>query len=214
MFYQVLCLLGLLTALLTAMYSFRLIYLVGPARKGDIGEPHHLPSTMLWTLIPLAILGLAGGLLNLPEVWGGNEWLEGLLGPMIPAGEPAHVFELLLGLTAAGLSLAGLLWARWRYAGQPQPSRLGPAGTFFLKGWQADRAIETLLLCPFRAIARFWSAIVDERLLEGGVFLAARSCEGFGQQLRRLTTGRLGHYLTALAFGLGALMVWVLLQSI
>jgi NADH-quinone oxidoreductase subunit L len=214
-FYQILGLLGLLTALLTAMYSFRLIYLVGPGRNSSPGEAHHLPSAMVWTLVPLALSGLAGGLLNLPAAWGGNQLLEGLLAaPLIAEGEAGHGLELALGLTAAGLSLAGLLWARWRYAGQPQPSRLGPAGTFFLKGWQADRAIETLLLGPFRAIARFWASIVDDRFLEGGVFLAARSCEGFGQQLRRLTTGRLGHYLTALAFGLGALMVWVLLQSI
>jgi NADH-quinone oxidoreductase subunit L len=213
--FQLLGLLGLLTALLTAMYSFRMLYLVGPARNGSSQEAHPLPLSMLWTLVPLALLGLGGGLLNLPEAWGGDLLLERLLaGPILAGGEAAHRLELILGLTAAGLSLAGWLWARWRYAAKPEPAPASSATAFFLQGWQADRVIDTLLVGPFRALARFWALTLDDGLLEGGVFLAPRSCLGFGRQLRRLTTGRLSHYLTALACGLAAIMVWVLLRSI
>jgi NADH-quinone oxidoreductase subunit L len=214
--FQALGLLGLLTALLTAMYSFRLLYLVGPGRHGEpAGEPHPLPATMLWTLVPLALLGLAGGLLNLPEAWGGHQLLDRLLAaPAAAGGETRHDLELTLGLTAAALSLAGWLWARRRYAEKPEPAPAGSSAAFFLHGWQADRVIDTLLVDPFRNMARFLAKTIDEGLLEQGIFLVPRSCLGCGRLLRRLTTGRLSHYLTALACGLTVIMVWVLLRSI
>lgn len=209
--FQLLGVLGLLTALLTAMYSFRLLYLVSAGHAKE--QPSdHLPATMVWPLWPLALLGLAGGLLNLPEAWGGNRLLEQFLaiqGEM--AIEVGHGLELALGLSAVALTLAGWLWAHWRYKKKPPP-REETAIAFFLDGWQADRVIALLLIRPFRAMARFWSTTVDEGLLERGVYLAAHSCRNCGQQMRRLTTGQLPHYLTALTIGLTVIMIWILLQ--
>jgi NADH-quinone oxidoreductase subunit L len=213
-FHQSLGLVGLLTALLTAMYSFRLLYLVGPDREGTSVKTHPLPPTMIWPLIPLALAGLSGGLLNLPTAWGGNQWLENFLGPPMVAGKAGLTLEILLELTAAGLCLAGWLWARWRYSGKVELREPGAVTSFFFQGWQADRLIELFLVVPFRGLARFWSSIMDEGLLEGGVFLTARSSMECGRLLRRFTTGRLGQYLAAVACGLGAIMIWVLLRTI
>ena len=73
---------GVLTALLTAFYTFRLLYLVFAGEPRGNAHPHELPQLMRWPLWPLATLGLAGGLLNLPPFLGGNEWLAQRLGPL------------------------------------------------------------------------------------------------------------------------------------
>jgi len=91
---------------------------------------------------------------------------------------------------------------------------LHPAGRmegFFLRGGDADRWQEELLQRPFRTLAAGWRQF-DEDFLGGLYRGAALLCLQSGRQLRRLTSGRLSHYLAAMALGLSALLCWLLLQ--
>jgi NADH-quinone oxidoreductase subunit L len=212
--YRTLAVLGLAAALLTALYSFRLLYLLGPDRKGMRAAGHRLSAGMVWTLAPLALLGLAGGLINLPEAWGGHRLLDRLLAyPASVGGAAAHDTELFLGAATAFLTLIGWLWARWRYTVPTAPGPAKGIDRFFLQGWQADLCIATLLVRPFQALARFWGDPVDAGL--GAAWLrAARFCQNCGGLLRRMTTGRLPHYLAAIACGLSGMMIWLLLRTL
>jgi NADH-quinone oxidoreductase subunit L len=212
--YQLLWAVGILTALLTALYTFRLLYLVfaGEAR-GHAGH-HSLPAAMVWTLFPLAALGLFGGLLDLPAFVGGNEALTHRLGPL--AGEKAHVSHALeWGLAAASVLavLAGWLLARSRYRVFPG-ERPSPTAEFLLRGWQADRLVARLILTPFRALAHFCWQGADRTAIDGILDGAGKACMAGGELIRRLTTGRLSTYLGAFAWGLLALLGWMLLTVV
>jgi len=201
---------ALLTALLTALYTFRLLYLVfSGARRGHAGH-HHLPSSMVWTLFPLAALGLFGGLLNLP----GWEALTRYLGPL--AGRDLHATHA-LEWALAGASvlavLAGWLIARSRYRTFPgEPTGILPE--FMLKGWQADRLVEKAILAPFAALARFFWQGTDHTGIDGILDGAGKTCMAAGELVRRMTTGRLSTYLGAFAWGLLALLGWMLLTVV
>ena len=107
----------MLTALLTAFYTFRLLYLIFAGEPRGHGHPHKLSLLMLWPLWPLSLLGVAGGLFNLPALLGGSEWLTHRLGSL--SGRPiavSHSVEWLLIGLATALVLLGWLAARWRYA--------------------------------------------------------------------------------------------------
>ncbi len=131
--------LGLLTALMTAFYTFRMLFVVfhgepaPPFTKGGLGgispaaehqqiplnppllkgeaETLHLPPIMTLTLIPLALLGLLGGLLNLPEYFGSHGLLSGFL-KAVPgfaaSGHSSSFTEISLQIMAATASLLGL----------------------------------------------------------------------------------------------------------
>ncbi len=147
---------GVLTALLTALYTFRLVYLVGAGTPRAPYHPHALPGLMVWTLPPLALFGLGGGLLNLPPLFGGGERLAALLGARggreLAVG---HGLELTLAGIAVLLVAAGWLLAHWRY--RHFHRELPLAGSDFLRlGWRADAAVEATLLRPFRAMAAFF----------------------------------------------------------
>jgi NADH-quinone oxidoreductase subunit L len=209
-YFQVLGGLGLLAALLTALYSFRLLYVLC-GRRQPAPISHKLPISMLWPLLPLALLGLGGGLLNLPPMWGGNLRLQQLLETIDVNLHPHLSAELVMAATATLLVLTAWLWSRHRYWRGPALRPAGRMEAFFLRGGEADRWQEELLQRPFRTLATAWRQF-DEEFLGGLYRGAALLCLQSGQQLRRLTSGRLSHYLTAMALGLSVLLGWLLLQ--
>jgi len=209
-YYTVLGFLGLLAALLTALYSFRLLYALCGNRQPTVVD-HELPFGMLWPLLPLALLGLGGGLLNLPPLWGGNLFLQHLLEPAGAQIHPHLHTELVMGATATLLVLAAWLWSRYSYWRTTMVRPAGRIEAFFYRGGDADRWQEELLQRPFRTLAVGWRQF-DEDFLGGLYRGAALLCLESGRQLRRLTTGRLPHYLAAMALGLSALLGWLLLQ--
>ena len=206
---------GAATAMLTSLYTFRLLYLVFGGNSRFSGELHHLPRLMTWPLIPLAFIALFSGLLNLPEIYGGHQWLGHLLGSPTDA-EPhilGHLQEWALAGTATALFSLGWLIAHWRY------SFFTPAGSnngslFFLRGWQADRLVEVVFIGPFRFFAGFFWQGTDLAVIDGILESLGRGCQASGERLRAMTTGRVSSYLAALAWGLLLFMLIFLLQVV
>jgi NADH-quinone oxidoreductase subunit L len=205
---------GLLTALLTAAYTFRLVYLIFAGEPRGQGHPHHLPRLMRWPLWPLAGLGLFGGLLNLPEFLGGGAWLTRRLGTL--AGREvtaAHGTELALAGLATGLVLLGWGFARWRYA-RFQGDWDNRASRFLLHGWQADVIVERLVVKPFAAIAGICAIGCDRALIDATLDGLAAQTSACGERLRRLTTGRVSTYLSGFVWGFLLILGWFLLALV
>ncbi len=205
---------GVLTALLTAIYTFRLLYLVFAGEPRGDAHPHELPQLMRWPLWPLAALGLAGGLLNLPPLLGGGEWLTHRLGTL--AGrtlEVDHLTEMLLIALAVGLVLAGWALARWRY-GRFQPLAEGRLGGFLLRGWNADAVVDLLVVRPFAAMARLCALGCDRALIDASLEALARQTSACGQRLRAMTNGRVSTYLSGFVWGFLLILGWLLLALV
>jgi len=199
-------LLATFTALLTAIYTFRLAYLVcaGPPRPGG----HPLRFGLCAPLGPLAILGLGAGLLNLPALLGGDEELQHFLGPLaghLPAA--SHAAELGQWLMASVLVLIGWRYARKRWGAQPQPVS-GPLPDFLLGGWKVDNLVRNVILTPFAWLCRFSSDGVDkggiDRILAGLAALCRLGSDG----LLRFANGKLSTALSAMALGVLLLVGW------
>jgi NADH-quinone oxidoreductase subunit L len=212
--YRVFWLVGAVTALLTAFYTFRLVYLVFAGEYRGTGHPHAVPLLMRWPLWPLALLGLAGGLLDLPAFAGGGEalhhWYGALAGRAVTA---SHDLEWLLVGLAVMIAAVGWFAAHRRYRSYRAPLD-NAASRFLLSGWYADALVDRLCVRPFTAMARFCSSGCDRSLFDGTINGLGRLASGWGATLVQLATGRLTTYLSALAWGGLVLLGWFLLKLV
>ncbi len=111
---------GLVTALLTAFYMFRLWYLTffGELRSPD-AHPHESPWSMLVPVVLLAVLSLSGGWIGIPKALGGSDQFAHFLDPVV---NPAPSFERTrITMDVQGVQRAAAL-------STPQPRREGSEG--------------------------------------------------------------------------------------
>jgi NADH-quinone oxidoreductase subunit L len=183
---------------------------------GSIGNPHFLGNlrVMQLVLIPLAILGLFGGVLNLPGYLGGgflSGFFSGLNGGS--AAEGSHLQELALQGVAGALALVGLLAAHVRYGAKARSLRLVEARSqasaltaFLLNGWYFDRLYRAVLIRPYRLFSGILWQRVDEGAIDDTLDRLAAGLGSSGSWLGRWSTGRVSIYIFSFAAG-GALIL-------
>jgi NADH-quinone oxidoreductase subunit L len=205
--YKLLWLLAVVSALLTAIYTFRLVCLVcaGPPRT-QVG--HAAAPGLVAPLWPLALLGLFAGALNLPPLLGGNKRLVHFLGSY--AGlqpDISYLAELGQWGLAALLVFIGWRIALIRWGKQPAATE-GARADFFRSGWQIDSLIATVLLRPFSALCRFSSEKIDKGGIDGILAGLVQCCRFGSSSVLRMATGRLSTAVTSMTVGVLLLAVW------
>ena len=207
-------LLGMITALLTSVYTFRVIYLVF---AGSEKETHATPRLMEAVLIPLTLLGLCGGMLNLPEYLGGG-WLNRFLVSLASQGKATALpaLELLLQAIAAAIAFVGLAIAHFLYGGKRRQERLESAAgaesqvvMFFRNGWRFDDLYRILFVRPYEALSRFFWGRVDEGVIDDSLDRFADLLGWTGQGLGAWTTGRVSVYLVSFSAGGALILVYL-----
>ncbi len=202
---QVLALFGLLTALLTAFYSFRLVFVTfwGPSRV----DPHHAehlhePSQTITTpLIILAFLSILTGYLGIPS----------FLEPVFSTGSDAAAHHgsagIAIMIAATAMGLLGIAAAYYVYVANPGlPERLAQLWGSLYRGslnkWYVDEAYDHLFVRPtYTAASELWKR-VDVNLIDGAVNGIARGVAWGGWLLRLIQSGQTQHYALAMAVGI------------
>jgi NADH-quinone oxidoreductase subunit L len=230
--YYVLWTIGILTAALTAFYTWRMVGLTffGPERFDKHAQPHESPHTMTLPLLVLAALAILGGALSFPAVFGQvvpAEYLHDWLAPVtIPgaqileerlgAHELAHGTEWgLLGLGAAvALFFAHRAFHRFK---------LGPAtdlatferaplrARFLSEAWYIDALYTRFVVQPVRVLALLVAAVLDGALIDGFVNGAAATAISGAGRLRRMARGSIASYglwMGAVTALIAILLVW------
>jgi NADH-quinone oxidoreductase subunit L len=211
---------GLVTALLTAFYMFRLWYLTffGESRSHD-AHPHESPWSMLVPLIILAVFSVADGWIGIPKALDGGDQFERFLAPVFGA---AAVNPLVLArvdrerwfsVISAVMALLGWFVADLLYRRKPGlADRLverasGVYGLLLNKYW-IDQVYNALIVVPLLFLSRYllWGAF-DRGIINGGGTAAAGSVRGLGALVQRVQSGNIRSYAGWLAVGAAALLL-------
>ena len=209
---------GLLTALLTAFYMFRLIFLTFH-RKLRYDEKkvhvHESPWSMLGPLVVLAILSVIGGWFALPTFFQGPDYFANFLGPLFGAREAAqaggeaaaHQLELILAGVAVAAALIGLIVAYWLYISKPQKAAglaksMKPAYTTLLNKYYVDELYAFLVVRPLVWLSTnvFWKA-ADVSGIDGTVNGIAHGASAIGDGLRHSQSGNTRSYAVWVVVG-------------
>ncbi|AXQ28832.1 NADH-quinone oxidoreductase subunit L [Solimonas sp. K1W22B-7] len=182
---------GLFGAFLTAVYSFRLIFITffGPERfdakhhapHGAHSLDHHIP------LGVLLVLSIVGGLIHLP--------LDGVL-PHAPIPEGEHHGGIIPHLPML-VSFAGIFVSWFLFLKNPQiPARLaqggltGRIGQLWKSAWGFDWLYDRLFVKPF-----VWAAEVNKNdIADTFIAVIPASLRGLNAALVRTQTGNLRWY--------------------
>jgi NADH-quinone oxidoreductase subunit L len=215
--YGGLFLLGMVTALLTAFYSFRMLFIVFHGEE----ETHaaSLPQVMSLTIIPLALLGLFGGFLNLPSYLADHGLLSGYLakvGGFAPAEHSSQVTEIMLQIMAATACIIGLGLAWSRYTGDRRAASLATESgeapiyiRFLQSGWMLDDLYRLLFIRPFCRLASFFWKGIDVAGIDGALDGLAGLTVRLGGVPARWSTGRVATALCGIAGGMALLLVYL-----
>ena len=184
-----------LTALLTAFYMFRVVFIAFFGRAHAAGHPHEAPWLMrgpLWLLAALTVLV-------------GVRWT--ITGAPDHEEAPAWLATLSVGLACGGFLLAWAMYQR----GAIDPARVA-AGLSPLDYLARHRyGLDALYAGLYRGFILGFSRLIGwvDRYLVDGVLnvLSALTLRG-GQRLRHIQSGRAQDYVYGVAFGVLLLMVW------
>ena len=219
--------LGIAAALMTAFYSWRLLFLTfhGQPRANEhvMAHVHESPWVMLGPLVVLAIGAVCAGFVGY-EMFVGSGWAEFWsdsirILPEHHALENAHHSPTWVVLLPFAMGVIGILLAWWFYMVNPAlPGRLAASVRglylFLYNKWYFDELYDRLFVRPaFYLGWGLWKG-GDGALIDGvgpdGVAAATRD---LARRASRLQTGYLYHYAFAMLVGVVILVTWYLYRQ-
>jgi NADH-quinone oxidoreductase subunit L len=208
---------GLATALLTAFYMFRLIFLTfkGKPRYDEHKvHVHESPKSMLVPLVILAVLSTVGGWLAAPAFLpGGTDYFTRFLQPVFGGVEvggteiEAHSLEITLAIVAVITALAGCAFAYWMYIRQrgradELAKSLKPAYTTLLNKYYVDELYAAVVVRPLLWISTnvLWKT-ADVAGIDGAVNGIAEGATAIGDGVRHAQSGNTRSYAVWVVVG-------------
>jgi len=217
-------LMGLFTVLLTALYIFRAWFMtfVGKSRLPKGREPHEAPWLMTVPLMILAFCSIVfAGAVN--SWFGGKIFVEyvgrtfdkvvdvGALSSMggyhLMEVHVEHTFLMLpLALAFVGVLIAGMLY----WAKKPDPESIvsptNPIYRLLITKYYELPIIDFISMRITMGIA-ILTKVVERIFIDGSIWLITKGGFLFGEILRRAQSGVVRHYASAVALGIGLLII-------
>lgn len=217
---------GLITALLTAFYTFRMVFMAFGGKE-KIPEGVHAHESGGWMLLPLVILAIGAiGAGYLGVEFTGKPFHE-FLKPVFATtfalhaaaeghgavGHPGFWAEYGLMVISGGLTIFGILAAYFVYLQRPWIAgwAKNAAPKAYLTLWNkyyVDELYMAILVEPARKLGRFCVGL-DDYLIDGLIWIATAIPRALAFVLRTVQDGKIQGYALSMVMGVAILAVWV-----
>jgi NADH-quinone oxidoreductase subunit L len=204
---------GLAGVFLTALYTFRMVFVVwGGEPSAFVREHLHMPKAdvpgvaMAVTVGALAVLSVIGGWIQWAIFWTPIEtWLEPTVEDIVRPTATQDVVTSVVAsvLSLGGITLAWLLYSRRAFAVPRMPT----LQQLLERKFYFDHAYDLVFYRPAAAVARGFRSLVEEPLIGGSMLGVSGGTRDVGRLTTRLQTGLLRTYALAIAASVAVLTV-------
>jgi NADH-quinone oxidoreductase subunit L len=221
---------GVITALMTAFYMFRLYILTfeGKERFGHHQHPHESPKVMTVPLIILAFFSIIAGFIGIPEVFsgeGGNQfkyWLYPIFADankrMVQYGFHSHFEEILLMTVSVLVAAVSIFFARYIYlksqkiAENVSKKFSGVYKTLWNK-YYVDEIYDAVIVNPIVVVSKkvFWK-FTDGKIIDGFIHSIAAFIDSSASMIRKFQTGIAQFYAIIMVFGIAITLFWIIVS--
>jgi NADH-quinone oxidoreductase subunit L len=215
---QVLWVVGLVGSFLTALYVFRMIFIVfggepSPFVREHLHRPGHtMPALwMAWTVGALAVLATVGGWIQFSPFW---HPITNFLAPVAEPGiEATGTEDLITSILAVGLAVVGIWIAWWIYSARRAEAPRWAFGQQLLEHkFYFDELYDAVFYRPAVWFANAAIRFVEGPLIGGSIRELAQGTRLIGTRLSEAQTGLLRTY--ALALGSGAALLTLVFLAV
>ena len=202
----VLWLAGIVGAFLTALYSFRMIFITffGEAKT----EPtFNAGKLMTVPLIILAVLSVFGGFIELPESMGHFNLFSNLVNNTLPEVATKNVehLEWMFQLISSAIALSGIYLAYRFYFKKSafiESFNHSPLNHFFEKGFEFDKVYDTVIVKPI-----VWLAEIDKKDFFDQINISISKLALWGNMFLSIAqNGKLRWYILSFTIGIALIL--------
>jgi NADH-quinone oxidoreductase subunit L len=200
---------GAVGAMLTALYSFRMIFITfyGKAKT----EPSFQPGKLMTVpLIILAVLSLIAGFVEIPGSMGNIHLFSSLVENTLPVivVSASQGQELLFQLLSAIIAVTGIYLAwlfYYKKTGLSQSASTSRISHFFEKGWGFDKVYDILFVKPI-----VWLSVVDKNdFFDWWSISLARLAIITSRLMSFYKNGNLRWYLMSIVIGITLILTYM-----
>ncbi|MBI5056800.1 MAG: NADH-quinone oxidoreductase subunit L [Nitrospirae bacterium] len=215
---KVLWLLGTIVALMTAFYSWRLIFLTFHGKfRGTHEQEHHLHESPKVITVPLMFLAFGAvfaGYAGIPPlILEHGDKIGEFLGPVLghPHGEGSHLEEIMVMMTSVLVAAGGWYAAYIMYVKKPDlpleaVSKFTPLYNLLFNKYYVDEIYDKAFVKPTLKMSdKVVLGFFDVKIIEGIVNGVPNLVGAFSKKFREIQTGMLSNY--GLVMALGALCI-------
>ena len=213
-FGKVAAILGLGAAFLTALYMFRLVFLVffGEERF-DVSHvrPHESGFWMAAPLVLLAIPSVLIGFVGFPPEDGPfhHFLLDGFA--HLHAHHVSMTMTVVFGIISTAVALGGIFVAYLAYMKgsinvKALSEKYNGLYEFLLNKWYLDEINDRFIVQPLKSFSAFLWKVVDDGVIDAAVNGVAFGIGALAQRLRHVQTGLVANYALAIAIGMTVLL--------
>jgi NADH-quinone oxidoreductase subunit L len=220
---------GVITAMFTSFYMFRMLYLTFFGKfRGTHEQEHHLhesPASMTLPLVVLAILSVVGGFIGVPEALGGHHILGEFLSPVFKDSaailkevSSSQSTEITLMVISVSGALIALIYAYVRYiknAHVPvsdKEERPALASLSYHK-FYIDELYDTIIRKPLDFLSDFFYRVIDKLGIDGIVNGIGKGTMESSKGLRLLQTGNVGYYIFMMVVGIISILFYIVFKK-
>ena len=204
-----------LTAGMTAFYSFRQVFLTfwGDERYKPLGfHPHEVQKYVLWALSPLAVLAVVAGF--------AKGWFEHFVTQFLPGyhmSEHTHHIAWALGLVVITFAVGGIILAYIKYGkGLKRDEKVEQSFVYRLLANQYYIPVlyDKVFSKPYAEASKVMWEEIDQQVVDATVDGIASVVHDSGDATRKLQTGNLSDYLKLMGAGALVLVALVLVTAV